>query len=35
MIIHSFAIVWKMHNSQLIEIPKKAKNFNQASKILN
>ena len=27
--------VWKMHNLQIIETPKKAKNFNQPSKILN
>ena len=27
--------VWKMHNLQIIETPKKAKNFNQSSKILN
>ena len=31
----SFPIVWKMHNLQIIETLKKAKNFNQFSKILN
>ena len=34
-LLHSFPNVWKMHNLQITETPKMAKNFNQSTKILN